>query len=87
MALTPFTKIVIRTPQGRHQVVTRKGISDPNSIARLFGEMTGGIVVSVRHQHPRTGAQRPRIVAIHHMSKAPEPRKLLPGPPKQIGHG
>lgn len=67
MAQGPFTRIVIRRPDGNVEIIGRHGIHDPNETARAMTKSGAGQVLSVRHEMHTEGTQR--TLAIHPMRK------------------
>lgn len=75
------TRIVIRRPSGKIEVVGRHGQHDPHKMAKMFGSMGLGTVIAVRHEmsEPVLPNEKPSktkpvqrrhtTLAIHHMSK------------------
>jgi hypothetical protein len=61
----PVTRIVIRRPNGRVEVIGRVGHHDPHRLAREFSGV--GVVTVVRHElMPRVG-EAGKVVAIHRL--------------------
>lgn len=63
MAQGPYSRIVIRRPDGQTEVITRRGTVDPGEVARSFSHV--GSVVAVRHEQRTGGAKKPSTLAIH----------------------
>lgn len=63
MAQGPYSRIVIRRPDGRTEVITRRGTVDPNEVARAFA--AHGTVIAVRHEQRVGGDKKPSTLAIH----------------------
>ena len=65
MAQGPYSKIVIERPDGRTEVVCRRGAVDPNEAFRTFARSGAGKVTAVRHEHLSEGQRTPRTLAIY----------------------
>ena len=63
MAQGPYGRIVIRRPDGRAEIITRRGTVDPNEVARSFRHV--GEVVAVRHEQRVGGSKKLTTLAIH----------------------
>jgi hypothetical protein len=70
-----FTKVVIRRPNGRVEMIGRRGIHDPHTIARVLEESGAGVVTAVRHEtkavesRTKPGHGKPQTLAIHDMRR------------------
>jgi hypothetical protein len=65
MAKGPYSRIVIKRPSGRTEIVGRHGLMDPARVAREFSAF--GQVVAVRHENSEGGA-KPTTLAIHDLA-------------------
>lgn len=73
MPYGPISKIVIKRPDGRTEIIGRGGHIDLRMATQTFAKH--GEVVTVRHEmNPRPGKGIPHVVAIHN---APPARKQL----------
>ena len=62
----PVTRIVLRRPNGRTEIIGRVGHVDHNTAAKIFS--TRGQVLTVRHEMmPQQGV--PATVAIHNIKR------------------
>lgn len=64
----PFTRIVVRRPDGTIDVIGRKGSLDPNKTARTFNDAGHGEVLAVRHEMMPV-AGKPQTMQIHPMKQ------------------
>ena len=64
MAQGPYSRIVIRRPNGKTEIIGRPGLLDPRRAARELEPM--GVVLAVRHEKAE-GNGKPTTIAIHNM--------------------
>ena len=64
MAKGPYSRIVIRRPDGKTEIIGRPGLLDPRRAARELEPM--GVVLAVRHEKAE-GNGKPATIAIHNM--------------------
>jgi hypothetical protein len=67
MAQGPFTRIVVRRPDGKVEVIGRHGTHAPGDVARALTKAGAGEALSVRHEMHSGGTQQ--TMAIHPMRK------------------
>jgi len=64
----PFSRIVIRRPNGKVDVIGRVGFVDPHPTSRALQDAGAGEVLAIRHEMmPMAG--KPQPVAIHALRK------------------
>jgi len=68
MKQTHFTTIVLQHPNGRREVITRRGHHDVHVVARTFETMTGGKVQAIRHEQSSEQGERRNSVTIRRMT-------------------
>lgn len=69
MAKGPYSRIVIKRPNGRTEIIGRPGHLEPRRAARELESM--GTVLAVRHEKAE-GGHKPTTIAIHDMTPAPK---------------
>lgn len=61
----PFTRIVIRRPNGAVDVIGRMGHVPVDAVGLMVAQMRAGTVVAVRHEQMPTEGGAVRTIAIH----------------------
>ena len=68
MALGPYSRIAIRRPSGKVEMIGRAGIHDPDRIARQLRQAGAGEVISVRHERVAPTGKR-ETMAVHRVGR------------------
>jgi hypothetical protein len=63
MASGPYTRIMVKRPNGRTEVIGRPGVIAPGDAAAMVKDGAMGTVVAVRHEHMQSGKRV--MLAIH----------------------
>ena len=68
MAKGPYSRIVIKRPNGRTEIIGRSGHLEPGKASRELAPF--GEVIAIRHEQA-DGTTRPATIAIHDLSPRP----------------
>lgn len=65
----PFSRIVIRRPNGAVEIIGRNGHVEPAAVSRMMAATQAGTVLAVRHEQMPADGGKVRPIAIHPLAK------------------